>query len=219
MWLHSCFATDCNADHFFRGSEFPPKYAPLPNILLDSFYLFFIVGFGGKSQENKQLGGPVSTIDKWAERLYSETDFARSVATSVAGGVGLGVYLWLLDWAIAAFASVIMFPIVRLVAAEFHEKATRRSRQRLEREEAEDIYAQLSEEEKKVVHAFVEAGGSVLTWPEVNRLSLPTAAFESLLHRGLLHESVAADGMRETFVLSEAIFNAGVIRARRGGNS
>jgi len=49
----------------------------------------------------------VNSIEKWADRVYSETDFGRSVATSVAGVIGLAVYLIFGDWVIAAFSSII----------------------------------------------------------------------------------------------------------------
>jgi hypothetical protein len=53
-------------------------------------------------------------FDRLAERLYSETDSARSIATSGAGIVGLIIYLLQRDWVIAAFSAVIVFPIARL---------------------------------------------------------------------------------------------------------
>lgn len=155
----------------------------------------------------------MNTIDKWAERVYSETDFGRSVATSVAGVIGLAVYLVFGDWVIAAFASIITFPIVRLLAAGFHEKATRHAKRRIEREEAEQIYDRLSKGEKEVVQAFVKAGGTALTWSQVNSLSLPAPAVESLIQREILCTSMTADGMRETFALDSALFDVGQDKA------
>jgi len=78
----------------------------------------------------------VNTIEKWAERVYAETDFGRSVATSIAGAIGLVVYLLFDDWVIAAFSSIISFPIIRLVSSGLHEKATRHAKGKIEREEA-----------------------------------------------------------------------------------
>jgi hypothetical protein len=156
----------------------------------------------------------VNTIEKWAERVYAETDFGRSVATSTAGTLGLGVYLVFHDWVIAAFSSIIAFPIARLIAARLHEKATRHAKRRIEREEAEHLYDRLSTDEREVVRAFVEAGGSVLTWSRVNKLSLPGSGIESLIQRGYLWTSVTADGMRETFALDSALFDVGQERQK-----
>ncbi len=72
------------------------------------------------------LGADMSALDKWIERVYVETDFGRSVATSVTGIIGLSVYLISKDWVVALFSSVIIFPIVRIVATGFHEKANRK---------------------------------------------------------------------------------------------
>jgi len=125
----------------------------------------------------------VSTIDEWIERLYGETDFGRSVGTSLSGIIGLVMYLKSRGRVIAVFSSIIAFPIFRVIAAGLHERATRRCNRRIEREEAEHIYNRLSDDEKEVVFAFVRAGGSVLTWSKVNQLSLPGPAVESLMQR------------------------------------
>lgn len=147
---------------------------------------------------------------KIVERLYSETDSARSIATSGAGVVGLLIYLMQRDWVIAAFSAVIIFPIARLASARIYEHIHRAEKRRTEREEAEEKYNQLGEHEKAVVQAFVQAGGSVLTWSHVNALDLRGPAIESLINRQFLSTDVTADGMRETFVLNPALFQAGV---------
>tara|TARA_R110000782_G_scaffold191537_1_gene281337 strand:+ start:341 stop:808 length:468 start_codon:yes stop_codon:yes gene_type:complete len=151
----------------------------------------------------------MNAVEKLAERIYIETDFGRSIATTLAGIIGLGVYLAYGDWVIAAFSSVISFPIVRLIASGLHEKATRKKIRRAEREEAEYRYGQMSADEKDVVQYFVEQGGCVLTWSQINNSPLNTTAIESLIQRDLLSTSVTADGMRETFVLDAAMFDAG----------
>lgn len=152
---------------------------------------------------------PVGTLDKWAERVYTETDFGRSVATSVAGAVGLVVYLFVDDWVIAAFSAIIAFPIARIVASGLHTRSSGRY--------AERVYEQLSDGEKDVVQGFVDAGGCVLTWGQVNKMSVPSASVESLIQRRLLWTSMTADGMRETFVLDDALFDVG--QARKNNNS
>lgn len=64
-------------------------------------------------------------MEKWADRVYKENDFGRSIATSFAGLIGLVVYLLSKDWVIAAFTSIITFPIIRIVATDINEKAER----------------------------------------------------------------------------------------------
>ncbi len=157
----------------------------------------------------------MDTINKWAERVYTESDFGRSVATFVSGIIGLVGYLVSKDWVVGAFSTIISFPIIRLIASGLHEKATRRAKRRIKREEAEHIYDQLSDDEKEVVLGFVRAGGSVLTWSHLNSLSLPGPAVESLIQRELLWSSMTADGMTETFALELAIFDVG---QERGDN-
>lgn len=157
----------------------------------------------------------MENLDKLVERLYSETDFSRSVATSVAGLVGLVIYLLLQDWVIAAFAAIIVFPVIRLASSRIHERRQRSEKRRAEQEEADESYSRLSEHEQAVVQAFVEAGGAVLTWSQMNALELRGSAVESLIHREFLNTSMTADGMRETFVLDQALFEAGIARARK----
>lgn len=156
----------------------------------------------------------MNTFEKLAERIYIETDFSRSVATTLAGIIGLGVYLGYGDWVIAAFTSVISFPIVRLVSSGLHESFMREKTRRTKMEEAEYLYAQMSSDEKKVVQFFVEQGGCVVTWSQTNNAPLSMSAIESLMQRDLLSTSITADGMRETFVLDAAMFDAGQSRAR-----
>lgn len=151
----------------------------------------------------------MKAIEKWADRVYSETDFGRSIATSGAGIIGLATYLFFNDWVIAAFSSIISFPIIRLISSGLHEKANRRRKHVVEREEAEHIYKRLSAGEKEVVRAFVNAGGSVLTWGQMNKQSVSSASIESLIQREVLWTSVTADGMRETFALNSAIYDIG----------
>ena len=151
----------------------------------------------------------MKALDKWAERVYSETDFGRSVATSMAGIVGLGAYLVTSDWVIAAFSSIIIFPIVRLLSASYHERIKKAAQRHEQQQEIGNTYRCLSADEQAVVAAFVSAGGSVLTWGQVNKLNISNAAIESLIQRDLLSTSMTADGMRETFVLSTPLFDIG----------
>ena len=104
--------------------------------------------------------------------MYTETDFGRSVATSIAGIIGLITYLFSKDWAIAAFSFIISFPIIRLISKGLHDKFNRNKKRKIEQEDAEYLYNSLSKEEKKVVQAFINAGGCMLRWSQINKLSL-----------------------------------------------
>jgi ABC-type multidrug transport system fused ATPase/permease subunit len=151
---------------------------------------------------------PMKSIDKLMEKLYEETDAARSIATSLAGVAGLVIYLVSSDWVVALFAWLIVFPLARLITAAIHAKRSKRATRRDAENEAKELYGRLSAGEKKVVRAFVTAGGTVMTWAHMNSLSLPGPSVESLMHRELLSTSVTADGMSETFVLDPALFDA-----------
>jgi len=159
----------------------------------------------------------LNSIEKWAERVYAESDFGRSVATSLSGLLGLVIYLIRRDWVIAAFASMIFFPIVRLTATAIHTRLSRGANRRAKRDDAEDVYGSLSGEEKAVVSEFVSAGGCVLTWTQINRSPVSGSAIESLIRREILSTSVTADGMRETFVLDPQVFDVGVSCGKKQG--
>jgi len=147
-------------------------------------------------------------LTSWAERLYSESDGPRSLATSLAGLIGLGVYLGVGDWVIAVFAAVIAFPLARVLFTWLGSSVEQRLASRRAAEALCSRLAQLSPAERDVVDAFVESGGRVLTWGRVNSLELGGPAFESLRSRGLIDTGMTADSMRETFVLDEEVFDA-----------
>ncbi|WP_394148025.1 hypothetical protein [Shewanella atlantica] len=149
----------------------------------------------------------MKTIEKWADRVYAENDFGRSMATSIAGLIGLVVYLLSKDWVIAAFASIITFPVIRIFASSFNEKVERNKKRKAEKEELENLYNKLSLDEKNVIESFVKAGGSVLTWTQMNNQDVSSSGVESLIQREILWTSYTADGMRETFVLDSNVFD------------
>lgn len=70
----------------------------------------------------------------------------------------MSVYLWYGEGIIAAFTGIITFPIARVVSTAIHNRATRRAKARLSREEAERVYDQLSPEERAVVGVFCRGG-------------------------------------------------------------
>ncbi|MBS1142619.1 MAG: hypothetical protein H6R14_25 [Proteobacteria bacterium] len=156
----------------------------------------------------------MSAIEKWADRVYGETDFGRNIATSLSGLLGLGVYLYFGDWVIAAFAAIIFFPVARITASAIHLRLSRNALLRAKQCDALRTFDSLSEEERAVVSEFANAGGCVLTWSQMNNCCVSASAIESLIQRDLLSTSMTADGMRETFVLEPAIFDAGVSHAK-----
>lgn len=147
--------------------------------------------------------------DKWAERIYAETDLGRSVATSAAGLVGLVLYLFTSDIAIAGFSALILFPVVRVLASSAHSKSQRLAKLKAQEDGLQKLYDRLSPEEKNVISVFVVAGGSVMTWGQINKSDTHFSAIESLRQRGLLHTSVTADGLTETFVMDHDLFDVG----------
>ena len=147
-------------------------------------------------------------IGRWFERIYSESDIGRSIATSVSGLVGLGIYLYYQDWVIGAFALIVAFPIARIVASVLHTRYLKLRQSSENRDETKELFERLSHEEQSVIRAFVRHGGCTVTWNQVNRSQDFTATgIESLTTRDLVHSSVMADGMTETFVLNTDLFD------------
>jgi ABC-type multidrug transport system fused ATPase/permease subunit len=149
----------------------------------------------------------MKAIEKWADRVYAENDFGRGIATSLSGSIGLVVYIVTDDWVIAAFSTIIAFPIIRIISTGINEKVKRKKQRNINKENAHHIYEGLSDEEKEVIKSYVSAGGSVLTWGQMNNQSVSFAAIESLIQREILWTSMTADGMRETFALDSSIFD------------
>lgn len=156
----------------------------------------------------------MSIFEKWADRVYAEVDFGRSLATSLSGAIGLAIYLKTSDWVIAAFCSIIFFPIARVTATALHGSFVNGIGRRRKLDEAKRVFDVLSDGEVEVVSAFVKAGGCAMTWGQMDRSSVSTAAVESLIQREILTTSVTADGMRETFVLATEIFDEAIRRSK-----
>lgn len=146
-------------------------------------------------------------LDRWAERIYTEKDFGRSIATSVSGVVGLVIYLLTADWVIAVFSAVIAFPIVRIISSAIHSAHTRRKLAVEDRQQAEELYQRLSDEEKGVLREFVRVGGSVMSWSHANGVNLNEPGVASLMQREILYSTVTPDGMREAFGIRVDVFD------------
>ena len=146
-------------------------------------------------------------INEWANKIYDEEDFGRSISTTLSGIVGLTTYLQSKDWVLSLFITVIVFPLLRLIASAAHTRWKETKKQQLQAQEAQKTFENFSPEERKVLKAFVDAGGAALTWSQVNRANIAVSAVESLKLRGILDTSVTSDGMTETFVMETEVFD------------
>ena len=147
------------------------------------------------------------SFSEWAKKIYDEDDFGRSISTTVSGIVGLAVYLQSKDWVLSLFVTAIVFPLLRLIASTVHTRWKEGRRQKLVAEEAQKSFQKFSPEEKRVLRAFVEAGGSAMSWSQINRADVARSAVESLVHRGILSNTVLSDCMTEAFVMDTEVFD------------
>ncbi len=108
---------------------------------------------------------------------------------------------------IGAFSVVIIFPIIRVIASTLNQVYSNKKQSHVERQKVQELFDRFSAEEKKVIRAFVEAGGSVLSWSRANRLGVSESGVESLMQREILYSTMTADGMREAFVIDTEIFD------------
>lgn len=146
-------------------------------------------------------------LDKWADKIYSETDFGRSIATSIASCVGLSIYLYSHDWVIASFSSIIIFPILRILASKFNDDYIANKIENIKANTIKLTLKKLSQDELNVLNLFVKNGGTALTWSIINKSDVSSASIETLIQREILSTSVTADGMKETFVLDVDIYD------------
>ena len=146
-------------------------------------------------------------FDRWADRVYSESDFGRSIATTAAGVAGLASYLYWNDWVVTACVGIIVFPVGRILASAVHSHWVQSRQQSHSKDQVKELFDNLGREEQDVVQAFVWHGGKFITWSESNRSSyFSSSGIDSLISRDLIHVSVTAYGMREAFVLDTELF-------------
>ena len=146
-------------------------------------------------------------FDRWADRVYSESDFGRSIATTAAGVAGLASYLYWNDWVVTACVGIIVFPVCRILASAVHSHWVQSRQQSHSKDQVKELFDNLGREEQDVVQAFVWHGGKFITWSESNRSSyFSSSGIDSLISRDLIHVSVTAYGMREAFVLDTELF-------------
>lgn len=148
-------------------------------------------------------------IEKWIKRIYTEKDFGKLIALSLSVISGLITYLLTEDWMIVAFSIIILLSVIRIIVIStgIDEKMKLRRQRNADREKALQVYEALTNEEREIVGIYVKAGGSVLTWKQMNKQDVSAAPIESLIQRKLIWTSVTADGMTETFALDSNIFD------------
>lgn len=152
-------------------------------------------------------------IEKWAERIYLEEDFGKNVATTVTGLIGLCVYLASEDVPLAAFITIILFPLTRIVANVLRSKHVEKTKikdQQAALEALDQVVENLTDQERLVIHEFVKYKSSVISdkYLKMNSVYLPDGAVKSLMERGYLTEETFGPGMYD-LKLNIAIFEAG----------
>lgn len=146
-------------------------------------------------------------LEKLFGRVYSEKDFSINIAIFFSGISGLTCYLILPDYVLTLFSFVITFPVVKIISGGIYQRIITRKEETAAKKRLTEVYNSLTEKEKEVVMHFVNHGGTVITWGQMNKLDDPITGVESLAHRGLLSNSMTIDGMKETFELDLALFS------------
>jgi hypothetical protein len=153
-------------------------------------------------------------IEKWAERIYLEEDFGKNVATTGAGVIGLCVYFYKSDFALATFVTIIVFPLIKIISNALSDKYSK-EKQNLRlieaRKNIEETVKSLTGDERLVIHEFVKAGGSVISskYIQLNKIHMPDIAVKSLMERGYLREGYYGKSGEYDLKLNIAIFEAG----------
>ena len=146
-------------------------------------------------------------FDRWADRVYSESDFGRSIATTAAGAAGLASYLHWNDWIVTACIGIIVFPVGRILASAIRSHWIQSREQSYSKDRMKELFENLGREEKDVVQAFVWHGSTFITWTQTNGSpEFASSGIESLVSRKLINPSVTAHGMQEAFVLDTQLF-------------
>lgn len=146
-------------------------------------------------------------FDRLVERIYSESDPGRGVATTVAGATATTIYLYWNDWAVAALIGVTVFPVAKIAASAFYSNWMRSRRRIGDQAEMKELFDKLAFEEKHLVQAFVWHGASVMTWGDCNRWEVSRSAIDSLIQRGVASVTQTADGIDEAIALDTGLFD------------
>ncbi|MCY3690122.1 MAG: hypothetical protein F4Y22_09455 [Gammaproteobacteria bacterium] len=146
-------------------------------------------------------------ISKWIDRIYSEKDTSRGIATAGAGIIGLGFYLIWNDGVIAAFLAVIVFPVIKILSSGISARIDEKRKKNKKIKKLREKFENLGHHEQQTVKAFVSHGGNTVTWADCNRSDLfSPIGIDSLVNRGLIWLSHNADCTREAFCLDEDLF-------------
>ena len=126
-------------------------------------------------------------FDRWAERVYNESDFGKSIATTAAGTASLASYLYWHDWVVSVCIGIIVFPVGRILASAIHSHWAQSREKFYNRDQMKELFDSLGREEKDVVQAFVWHGSTSITWSQVNKSwNFPSSGIDSLVYRGLI---------------------------------
>ena len=153
-------------------------------------------------------------IAKWAERIYLEEDFGKNIATTISGLIGLSIYFYKSDFALAAFVAIILFPLIKIIANIFREKHIKNKESHFlieAKKNIEKTVKSFTDKERLVIHEFVKAKGSVLSskYIQLNKIYLPDIAVKSLVERSYITEENYGVSGEYDLKLDLAIFEAG----------
>ena len=127
--------------------------------------IFLVTLYGRLCARGETKDGP----KRWIERIYSERDVGRGVATLHVWRHGIDHVSAL--WRLGGLGICCRYrvSIARIAASSFHSHWNRTREQTRGIDKWRDLFDGLGSEEKAVVHGFVRHGGSVMTWREFNR--------------------------------------------------
>lgn len=148
------------------------------------------------------------TLDKWMERIYSETNFVTNIAIAAGGGIGLAVYLYFDDVAAGAFVAVTTFPLVKVLATPRYSRWKESRAQERRDTELKELYDNLGHAERSALLAFIGHGTSVLIWKDCDTWSESArAGVRSLMNRKYIREGEIGEYGAETLALDPVLFD------------
>ena len=146
-------------------------------------------------------------FDRWVERIYTESDFGRSIATTGAGVAALATYLYWSDWWVSLCVGIIVFPVGKIGASAFHSHRVQTREKTRGRERMSDLLENLGREEKAVVQEFVWHGSKFVSMQESHELpNFASDGIDSLVSRKLVSVTGYSEGTREGYVLDTEMF-------------
>lgn len=147
------------------------------------------------------------SIFKVIDKIYSETDLEKSISTSFSGIISLLIYLKTNNVIIAVFALIIIFPIFRVFASYIDNKIKIKLSQKKKLQDDIQYIDKFTEDEKTVIKAYINNGGTLMTWNKINNLNLPRSGVESLIQREIIYSTMTGDVMHEAFAIDTTVFD------------